>query len=395
MNQVPLLGAFGHYDFGLSAQEEARAARLHSESIVIDLLLQGPCTYLSFTPDMEKEINEHYEATDDPDLTMLKGVNLAERLATRDGFPQFKKCWDESGLTAGCRQVEMGSWELMASTFSTHIAMFDHLPWMIKALRADDIRRAKAEGKHAAWLSTQVYRGVEENFVDLIEEAYDMGLRLIQLTYNTRNLIACGCGERKDVGVSDYGVRVIKRMNEWDIIVDTSHCGPQTTLEACEHSTAPVVATHTSAQGVYHHVRAKNDEEIRAIAATGGVIGIVTLPFFLAPTPLGEEKIGLKAWLDHVDYIADLVGWQHVAIGTDWPMSLPKSTLSKIFMKALLKAGFRREDLDNNWDNLIGFDDYRDFPNLTRGLVKRGYTDEQIKGILGENFLGVFEGVCG
>jgi len=91
------------------------------------------------------------------------------------------------------------------------------------------------------------------------------------------------------------------------------------------------------------------------------------------------------------------VGWEHVGVGTDWPMSLPKSILEETFVQFGLKAGFRpdQDRIEEAIANLDGFDDYRDFPNVTRGLIKRGYTDEQIRGILGENFLRVFEEVCG
>jgi membrane dipeptidase len=386
---------FGCYEMGLSQGEERRAALLHSESIVIDMLLQGPCTYRSFTPQMEKKIDQVYQTTRDPNEAFYYGVNLTERLAVQGQFPDFKVCWDESGLSAGCRQVEMGTWQNMIGSFGIHTAMFDHLTWMIKALKASDIQRAKAEGKHSAWLSSQLFRGVEENFINLLEPAYDLGLRLVQLTYNTANLIGSGCTERNDTGVTPFGIQCIDKMNRLGIIIDTAHCGRKTTLDACKLSTKPVVATHTCAEGVFHHARAKSDEEIKAIAATGGVIGIVTLPFFLASPPSSNSKLGLEVWFDHVDYLAKLVGWQSIGIGTDWPMSLPKSALAGFFAEALLQAGFRKEHLDLNMTNLDGFDDYRDFPNLTRGLVKRGYSDEQIRGILGENFLRVFEEVCG
>lgn len=386
---------FGCYDMGLTPAEETRATLLHRESIVIDMLFQGPCGYRSFTPQMEREIDHIYETTRDPKEAFYYGVNLTERLAEMGHFPEFKVCWDESGISAGCRQVELASWQKMIATFGLHTAMFDHLPWVTKALKAVDIRRAKTQGKHAAWLSSQLFRGVNDKFLDILEPAYDLGLRLVQLTYNTSNLIGSGCTEPHDNGLTQFGIKTIQAMNRLGIIVDTAHCGPRTTLDACRVSTRPVIATHTSAKGAYRHVRAKSDEEILAIAETGGVIGIVTLPFFLASQPSSGRKLGVEVWFDHVDYMKHLVGWQHICIGTDWPMSLPKSALTGFFAKTLLKSGFSKRHLDLNMTNLDGFDDYRDFPNLTRGLVKKGYSDEQIRGILGENFMRVFKDVCG
>jgi membrane dipeptidase len=131
------------------------------------------------------------------------------------------------------------------------------------------------------------------------------------------------------------------------------------------------------------------DEQITAIAATGGVVGVVTVPFFLG----AGEDVTIERMLDHIDHIAGLVGPEHIAIGSDWPLGEPSYVVERIVSWAH-NHGFREEH-NITTANLIGFDDYRDFPNITRGLVKRGYTDEQIKGILGENFLRVFEAVCG
>jgi membrane dipeptidase len=116
---------------------------------------------------------------------------------------------------------------------------------------------------------------------------------------------------------------------------------------------------------------------------------VYALPAFLGT----NRQASVEVMLDHIQYIADLVGWDHVGFGTDWPMQLPKWLAEVVLKPLLLNAGFREEHI--GLGNLVGFDDYRDFPNFTRGLVKRGFADQQIKGILGENFLKVFEAVCG
>lgn len=392
MNRDDSAQKFGTYDYGLSDEEERRAAALHEESIVIDMLYWGPCTHLSFTQEMEKELNTAWETTHDIIKTLRSSVYGPQLMAVKGEFPEFKACWDASGITAGNRQVEgFTSLEDFSFSFGSHIAMLDRLPWVIKALTADDIRRAKAEGKHAAWINTQLLMGVNMDFLELIEPAYNLGLRMIMLTYNYMTYIGAGCTERTDAGISNFGAAVIARMNELGIIVDTGHCGRQTTLDACKLSTKTVVASHACAQGLYMHARGKSDEELRAIADTGGVIGVVTVPFFLA----SSEEVGMDSWLDHIDYISNLVGWNHVGIGTDWPMPIHKSILREVFPLILSEVGFREEHNIETTAYLKGFEDYRDFPNITRGLVKRGYTDDQIKGILGGNFLRVFEDVCG
>jgi membrane dipeptidase len=383
---------FGCYDFGLSSDQEARAARLHEESIVIDMLYWGPCTYLSYTDEMVAQLETLWQTTRDIGRTTVESNLLPQKMTVRGEFPEFKECWDASGVTAGNRTVDgFTSIGYLTTFFGTQIALFDSQPWVVKALTARDIRQAKAEGTHAAWLNTQLGAGVNADFINLLEPAYDLGLRMVMLTYNSMTMIGAGCTERTDAGISNYGAQVVRKLNELGIIVDISHCGRRTTLDACELSSAPVIASHTSAQGVYDHARGKSDEELRAIADSGGVIGVVTVPFFLGP----GAAVGMDAMMDHIDYLVDLVGWEHVGIGSDWPVPMPKSLLRDVFSLVAAGLGFRDEDNIDTTTNLVGFDDYRDFPNITRGLVQRGYTDEQIKGILGENFLRVFEAVCG
>lgn len=387
---------FGAFDFGLTGEEEKRASRIHEESIVIDMLYWGPSTHLSITAEMEQELVDFFSATNDLEATTLKAVLQTEDWAAKGKFPQFKEDWDVSGVTAGCRTIEFSSWEVFAITLGKHIALFDNMPWLVKALKAEDIRRAKSEGKHAAWINTQVATGFDKNFIDLLEPAYDCGLRMVMLTYNPGNLIGAGCAERTDAGITNYGARAIEKMNELGIIVDTGHCGRQTTLDACLLSKKPVIASHTAASGVHPHARAKTDEELKALAETGGVIGVYNMPFFIAPPPEQGKKIGMNEWLDQIDYIVNLVGWEHVGLGSDWPMCMPNRVLLEAFVPGAIKMGHRVEDrVGEALTNLDGFDDYRDFPNITRGLVKRGYTEEQSKGIMGENFMRVFEEVCG
>jgi membrane dipeptidase len=380
---------FATFDFGLSEEQEARAARLHQESIVCDMLFQGPCGYRSFGPDIEAELEAEFRRHNNHALCMGSSWLKNIEYALRGDCPDFELCWRDSGLTAANRQAPVSFDDLRARTWGLTIAQFDTFPWLVKALTADDIRRAKSEGKVAGYLSNQ-FLGEMGSSIELLDSLHMMGMRMIQLTYNSMNLVGAGCTERTDAGISHFGVQVIERMNQLGIIVDTGHCGRQTTLDACALSAVPIVASHTSAAAVYKVDRAKSDEELREIAGTGGVIGVYTVPFFLAP----GEGVTIEAMLDHIDYIASLVGWEHVGIGTDWPLSGSKESL-RHFQIAAMDTGFREEHNLDCLTNLIGFDDYRDFPNITRGLVKRGYTDDQISGILGENFLRVFEHVCG
>jgi membrane dipeptidase len=380
---------FGTFDFGLTPAEEARAAKLHAESIVIDLLFQGPIGYRSYTDDMRKELDADWDAHHDPGRNYEMSQTLPIRKALAGEFDGFEAVWRASGITAGNRQAGVEPNEALTN-YGITIAQFDGLPWLVKALRAADIRRAKAEGKVAGFVSTQNSEGVDSKMY-VLRAAYEFGLRMMGLTYNTMNAAGSGCTERTDAGVSNFGAALIHKMNELGIIVDTAHSGRQTTLDCCTLSERPVVASHSCAEGVYRADRAKSDEELDAIAATGGVIGVVAVPFFLAP----GEGVTIDAMLDHIDYIATRVGPEHVAIGSDWPLQSPKEILARALQPMAFDMGFRPEHNIDSVKNVVGFDDYRDFVNVTRGLVKRGYTDEQISGIIGGNFLRVFESVCG
>lgn len=378
------------YDFGLTAAQEERARKVFQESIVIDLLFQGPAGRAIFTEEMSEELKRSYKAHGNAQRLWAEAWLLPVRRALQGKLPAFRETWEATGVTAGNRQVGIGDSLVSAyEGLALAQAQFDKFsPWLVKALTADDIRRAKAEGKVAGYMSTQNSIHVGTN-LDNLNHFYDLGMRMIQLTYNSVNWVGGGCTDRADCGVTDYGVKFIKRMNDLGILVDLGHCGRQTTLDACALSEVPVVASHTAAEGVRFHARAKSDEELRAIAGTGGVIGVYAVPSFLTDDP----KTGtIELLLDQIDYIANLVGYEHVGLGTDWPMQGPDWAV-EVLGEWAKEIGFRPEHTFPGPETLKGFDTYLDFINIARGLVKRGYSDEQISAILGGNALRVFEQV--
>ncbi|WP_329477666.1 dipeptidase [Kribbella sp. NBC_01484] len=382
---------FGTFDFGLDEAQEERAARLHRECVIVDVLFQGPVGYRVFDDEMNKELQARLKETHDTLGTFSYGLEAPIRRAFAGRMDEVKDHWDASGITCGNRQVEMSDVRhIRERSFAFVQKQFDYFPWLTKALTAGDIRRAHETGTHAGLMSSQVMLGPWRD-LDALAWAHDSGLRMCQLTYNNMTAVGVGSTERTDAGLSAFGVDSVKAMNELGIIVDTGHVGRMTTLDACEVSEAPVVASHTAAQGVFNHARGKSDEELRALAATGGLIGIVTVPFFLGAGP----SVTINAMLDHVEYVADVAGVDHVAIGTDWPMQLPQWMLSDLLQPIFAETGFRPEDKLVATQQLAGFDDYRDFPNITRGLVGRGWSDEDIAKVLGENFVRVMGAVCG
>jgi membrane dipeptidase len=380
---------FGVFDFGLDQGQEERAARLHRDTLIVDALFQGPTGYRAFDVEMDKELRTGFETHRDVVRTLGDSLELPIRRALEGRLDAVQEHWEASGITLGNRQVELGDDVLRDRTIGLMQRQFDGFPWLAKALTAGDVRRAHASGMRAGLVSAQCLSGPWRD-LDALGYAYDIGLRMCQLTYNTMTKVGGGCTDRTDAGLSNFGVASVKTMNELGIIVDTAHSGRQTTLDACSVSEAPVVASHTAAQALYGHARGKSDEELRALAATGGVIGIVTVPFFLAD----GQDVTINAMLDHIEHVAEVAGVEHVCIGTDWPMQLPEWVMNEVWLPVTAEAGFRPED-GLRAQGLVGFDDYRDFPNITRGLVARGWSDDDIAKVLGENFLRVMEAVCG
>ncbi len=381
----------GQWPFGLTPAQEQRAAKLHKESIIFDMVFQGAGGM---------NIYDHYDPALlarylDKSLQGLAAVGQAGEIPYQmalDGKSDLiKTWWQMSGVTVGphgmmpaypSKEVDEGRKEAMKKY---------QLPWMRFVKTAAEIRKAKKDGVYACYGHCQPVGGLPPE-ISTIDDAYKAGLRLLMLTYNSMDYVGGGCTERIDVGLSTYGVEVVKRCNELGIMVDTSHCGKQTTLDACKFSKKPVLANHTSAEGVYYHARAKSDEELRAVADTGGVVGIYVVAAFLTNKP----NPTIDVFLDHIDYVARKVGWQHVGLGTDWPMQTTRQIADKEFAPGFASIGFRPQDGILGKPVLLrGYEDGRDMPNITRGLVKRGYNDQQVRAILGENFMRVFEQVCG
>lgn len=370
--------------------EHARA--LHEDSIVIDMLFQGPIGTYSLPDELEDELlqaaREAHPGNETEQISFAS--EQLRRWYTHGKLSDlYESCWAESGITAACRQLSINSVDSLMRSFVTVQEQFDHKPWLIKARTASDIREAHTAGKRAGIVTSQEAAGYGKD-LGLLETAHDFGLRVQQLTYNNHNLIGAGCMEPNDAGLSRFGMEFVRKCNELGVLVDTSHCGRQTTLDACRYSQQLVVATHTGAAAIYEHERCKSDEELQAIAETGGVVGIFAMPWFVAPDP---ENTTLDDVLNHIDYVVNLVGIDHVGIGTDWPM--PQTRWMALAFKRLVAPtiGFAPGDGPST-EFVHGLKDYREFSNITAGLVARGYSDADVTKIIGGNWLRVIDEVC-
>jgi len=386
----------GRFNFGLSAAQEARAAKLHRESIVFDLLSQhaGGNIFAYYPKELQSEFRETL-AVVEKSAALSEAVYWPFEMALQGKSDLVWEWFQQSGLTCGTFDIDLmmsGVSDLLSADWDTKIVRYSELPWLRYVTTAAQIRAAKDDGVLAMYANLQPVIPAPRD-IRAFETAYKRGLRSFMLTYNRMDHIGVGCTERVDAGLSAFGVDVVRYCNEIGLIVDVSHCGRLTTIDACRYSSEPVTANHTSSSSIYPHPRGKSDEELRAIADTGGVIGVVDLPYFLC----AEIAASIEHMLNHIDYIAGLVGWRHVAIGTDWPLQAPDDVLlSTIGTQAQKEQlGWSQRYRRDVTQRLNGYADCRDLPNITRGLVKRGYTDEQVQGIIGENALRVFEDICG
>lgn len=244
--------------------------------------------------------------------------------------------------------------------------------------RAEDLDRAKAGGKCAVIMGLQNsdhFRSVAD-----VKAFYQLGQRVSQLTYNSQNLIGSGCTDRIDGGLSDYGVQIVEEMNKVGMLVDTSHCGDKTTLDAIAAAKGPIAITHSNARALNNHPRTKTDEAIRALGAKGGVIGITGVRNFLT----AKEPTTVANIVDQIGHVAKLIGFDKVGIGSDADLYGYDDMEPKAYaeLKAHYKGSYAfRDKIDTD-----GFDDPLKFYSLTEEMVRRGYSDENIRGVLGGNF---------
>ncbi|MFN7028578.1 MAG: dipeptidase [Sphingopyxis sp.] len=216
-----------------------------------------------------------------------------------------------------------------------------------------------------------------------------LGLRCAQLTYNSQNLIGSGSTERIDGGVSDYGAAIIAEMEKQHMLVDVSHCGDQTTLDAIAIAKGPIAITHSNARALVDHPRVKTDAAIKALAAKGGVMGITGVRMFVRTTD--PTNVGHMA--DHIDHVAKLVGMDHVGIGSD--ADLHGYDDMKPDEYALLKGAYKGSYAFRDKIDIDGFDHPLKVFDLTEELIRRGYSNHNITAVLGGNFRRLLAQVWG
>jgi len=255
---------------------------------------------------------------------------------------------------------------------------------------ADDVLQAKRDGRTAVFLGWQNASPIE-NDLDRLALFYELGVRVIQVTYNERNLLGNGCYERVDDGLSNFGRDAIGIMNDLGILVDLSHVGDRTTLETIEASQKPVAFTHCNAREFVDHVRNKPDDALKALAERGGVVGANAWPSFLRK---GYEST-LADYADAIDDLVERVGIDHVGIGTDFCQDQPYSFFQWIFAQQGTKIREIPLPIPDPHYHPQDFEAPDKMPGLATELMGRGYSGEDTSKVLGGNFLRLFREVMG
>jgi membrane dipeptidase len=269
----------------------------------------------------------------------------------------------------------------------------EHSDSLLLALSAADFERAKREDRTAVLLNFQNATMLEGD-TDNVDALHALGMRSFQLTYNYRNRLGDGCLERTNAGLSEFGVEVVDRMNAVGVMVDLSHCGRQTTLDGIAFSRKPVAMTHTMCEALRNdHPRAKTDEQIRACAEKGGVVGMAALGYFLGPDPGGETTI--EAYADHIEHAASVAGHEHVGLSSDFPPQgiEPWATRENWYEPRLESF---KPSYEVRWPPWIPeLDAPARFLNIARVLEKRGWKTRELERLLGLNWLRLFRDTIG
>ena len=362
---------FGSPVLKLNEEQEARAIKLHQESIIVDFH-----NHLTILP---KNLDD-YEA-------------YARHGRIANGYKGLK----QSGLTA-CFQGYGGS---AARRSCPRPWQFDDIVWDMgmrqgnmdhhgdvvrRGFSVNDIYQAKEKGICAVFAMVENTEMIG-NDIDKLDVLYGLGIRGLGLSYSSRTAVADGAAENGDGGLSRFGYKVVERLNRLGILIDFAHSSDRSTKEGIEASEAPCCSSHTFARSIHNTPRGMPDENIKLLAKNGGVIGVEAVPNTIA---LKKEQSVFDI-IDHVDYIANLVGVEHVALGSD-TMFGDHVAMHDAAAKAM---GFQTHSVEDRATHVEYLENPSHVPNVTRALVKRGYSDDDIKKIMGLNVLNLLQKTIG
>jgi len=322
--------------------------------------------------------------------------NFHEQLMVVDALEHSN--WDRElleelrsgGVTA--IHVTIAVWENCRETLQNiaawHRLFEDHGDLVCPARDANDIRHAKETGRTAVIFGFQNSSPIEDD-VGLVQVFHELGVRIMQLTYNNQSLIGSSCYEKNDSGIPRFGREVIREMNRVGMIVDISHCGERTGFEALDISERPIAITHANPKTFHPGIRNKTDDLIKAVTGAGGMLG-----FSVYPLHIGGRETSREKFCTMVAETAEMVGAERLGFGTDQSRKWVDADLDWI------RSGRWKKGVDfgegsktsRSWPQWPDwFRTPVDFPNLTEGLLKVGFSQDEVAGLMGGNWLRFFE----
>lgn len=343
-----------------------RVVHLMEESLVVDML------------------NQFLYRFDQKDL---KEKWLTEPGAfTQADFERFKST-GVNVINFGDGADNFASAEELFGKWNSFVALYPQ--WLMRINNAADMARAHQQGKLGILYGLQT--SAQFQGVDDVNRCYGLGQRVSQLSYNFRSLVADGAFEPNDGGVSEYGGKVIERMNTVRMAVDVGHASEKTKLEALEISKAPVILSHGNCRALIPGgLRASSDDAIRKLAVKGGVMGISDIAFMVK----GTEPVSIDDVVDHYDHVRDLAGIEHVGVGSD--AGIESNDLAPPEkLKSILAGADRRYRVHGTHEVVVGMEGPNRMWELCAALVRRGYTDEHIRLVLGGNWARVLKEIWG
>ena len=366
-NRVPA------YEGELTADDKARAEKLMRENITISLH-DHPVRFpndMRHTPEYNRTGRQHtaFAGVKESGMTVIFD-NMMDGTACVTGNAPWR--WLDIITDIGMRQADIA-----------------HQDDVIVIRTLDDIHYAKKAGKVGFVFGLEASTPIE-NEIDRLDVLYGLGIRQMGIAYSDSNSLGSGLNETVDGGLTDFGRRCVTRMNQLGMAIDISHSSDQTGIDACRASTKPVFMTHAGAKAIWPIKRMKSDDVLKAVADTGGVIGMSAAPH--TTLSKAHPNHSIDSVMDHLMYCIDLVGIDHVAFGPD-TLYGDHVGLHTVFSHLLSTAfseapAFERvkyvDGLENPTEN---------FWNIAGWLVKNGFTDKDIAAILGGNILRALEGI--
>ncbi|MEM7113787.1 MAG: membrane dipeptidase [Chloroflexota bacterium] len=295
-----------------------------------------------------------------------------------------------------CIHVTCAVWEGARETLSQIHQWYrwerEHDDLIVLAASAAEIVSAKEGGKTAVILGFQNASPFEDD-LGLVEVFYRLGVRIVQLTYNNYSLLGAGCYEPNDGGLTRYGKEVVREMNRLGMLVDLSHVGEQTSLDAVEHSLQPVAVTHSNPKFLHDIVRNKSDRLMKAVVERGGMMGCSLYPHLI-----GGRQVTLKQYTEMLARLADMVGVDHIGFGSDAVRKCTPEYLNWLRMGRWTHTVDYGPGSASNpgwpeWQEW--FQSPADYPKLWQGILAQGFSEAETAKLMGGNWLRLFGEVFG